>query len=232
MHTYFYIFTILLIFTIFIYLFSERKPYPFIGLAPLYEQLIELENSKSIVNNTTVSPVASNVTTPVEQSPAYCHVIEPSKIWQLLPPFGDLLYQCEVLNKSLKNQNKKTVSTGQFISHKALEIIFDKPFISNLRADFLKSPRSGYNLELDGFNNDLLLAFEYNGYQHYNYPNRYHKNYKDFINQIENDRYKKRICPHLGITLLIIPYTIKDEDIPIYITNLLPPEYNKYRLDL
>lgn len=231
MHTYFYIFTILLIFTILIYIFSERKPYRFIGLAPLEQQFMELD-SKKVVNDATVSPVASTTTTPIDQSPAYCHVIEPSKIWELLPTFGDLLYQCEQLNASFKAQNKKTISSGQFICHKTLEAIFGRPFIANLRADFLKSTKTKCNLELDGFNQDLMLAFEYNGYQHYNYPNRYHKNYKEFTNQIENDRYKKRMCPYLGITLLIIPYTISDEDIPLYIANLLPPEYNQYRLDL
>ena len=71
----------------------------------------------------------------------------------------------------------------------------------NRRPKFLKG------LELDGYNADLKIAFEYNGIQHYEYyPDFFHKNgIEVFHQQQERDAQKKLICEKRGITLLIIP---------------------------
>ena len=49
-------------------------------------------------------------------------------------------------------------------------------------------------LELDGYNHKLRLAFEYNGYQHYDYPNVFHKTREEFYKQRERDRLKAELC--------------------------------------
>ena len=46
-----------------------------------------------------------------------------------------------------------------------LENLFKSPFIS-IRPDFLKYPKTGKNLELDMYNEDLKLALEYDGVHH------------------------------------------------------------------
>ncbi len=72
-------------------------------------------------------------------------------------------------------------------------------------------------LELDGYNKNLKLAFEYNGIQHYSeHKNHFHKKDGALDAQIKRDQLKIKECQDLNITLIIIPYiynkfeTIKD----------------------
>lgn len=63
-------------------------------------------------------------------------------------------------------------------------------------------------IELDGYCKSLDLAFEYNGYQHYVFPNKFHKrSRKKFDAQVERDKRKVAYCEAHGITLIVIPYT-------------------------
>lgn len=62
-------------------------------------------------------------------------------------------------------------------------------------------------LELDGYCKELNLAFEYNGQQHYEYIEFFHRGDNDnFIIQVENDIKKRRILKEKGIYLIDIPY--------------------------
>ena len=88
------------------------------------------------------------------------------------------------------------------------------------------NPETGKNLELDGYNSDLKLAFEYNGIQHYVYPNRFHKTVKEFEDQVRRDVFKKDACSLSGIYLIVIPYNIPYTDIPKYIEYYLPENAN------
>ena len=75
-----------------------------------------------------------------------------------------------------------------------------EPF-PNTRPKFLEG------LELDGYNKELNIAFEYNGKQHYEYLPHFHRNGEDdFEEQKERDRKKYRICREKKINLIIIPY--------------------------
>ena len=69
----------------------------------------------------------------------------------------------------------------------------------------------GWPLELDGYNEDLQLAFEYNGEQHY------HSNHYWNLQRLEHhtpvgiaDAWKAKICRDLGVKLLIVPYWVSD----------------------
>lgn len=97
-----------------------------------------------------------------------------------------------------------------------LEEYFDDYFPS-CRPKFLKNPKTGRPLELDGYNARLNLAFEYNGRQHSEYPNNFHKTREEFDNQVERDLYKYSRCKELGIDLILIPYTVKEDDLKSYI---------------
>jgi hypothetical protein len=126
---------------------------------------------------------------------------------------------------------KRAPSIGENICRITLEAIFGRKF-PTVHPDFLRSTRSGICLELDGYCEPLALAFEYNGEQHYSFPNGFHANQYKFMVQVQNDRFKRAVCRRVGITLVVIPYTIAAEIIPEYIANLLPPEYEPFRLDL
>lgn len=87
------------------------------------------------------------------------------------------------------------------ICRETFEKIFDAKF-DKIRPKFLQG------LELDGYNSDLKLAFEYNGKQHYDFTPHYHRNgISDFINQQERDQKKYNICKEHNIKLVIIPHT-------------------------
>ena len=61
-------------------------------------------------------------------------------------------------------------------------------------------------LELDAYFPSRKLAFEYNGQQHYEFPNFFHKLEEDFLNQQKRDAEKQRLCVELGIKLIIVRY--------------------------
>lgn len=73
-------------------------------------------------------------------------------------------------------------------------------------------------LQLDGYNEELMLAFEYNGEQHYEYIPFFHNNdIRRFKKQQERDLRKIELCKNNNIFLIIIPYWIEDKE--TYITN-------------
>ncbi len=82
--------------------------------------------------------------------------------------------------------------------------IFEEHFqakFPNVRPDFLEG------LELDGYNEELNTAFEYNGRQHYQYNEHFHRGDPEiFEAQKERDRKKYQICAERDIKLIIIPY--------------------------
>jgi len=93
-----------------------------------------------------------------------------------------------------------------------------------VRPDFLKNAETGYNLELDGFNENLKLAFEYNGIQHYQFKKPFHKTEDDFKKQREHDEFKYKRCIEMGITLISVPYKFncyKPEELEIFIKDKL-----------
>ena len=72
-------------------------------------------------------------------------------------------------------------------------------------------------MEIDCFNEKLRLGCEYNGIQHYKYSTYFHKNNEAFMNQKYRDDMKRRMCKDNGITLIEVPYTIKEKDIEQYL---------------
>ena len=54
----------------------------------------------------------------------------------------------------------------------------------------------------------IKLAFEFNGYQHYIWPNIFHKTYEEFIKQKYRDGLKRNLCNENGIILIEFPYNV------------------------
>ena len=80
---------------------------------------------------------------------------------------------------------------------------------------------AGNIMELDGYNEDLKLAFEYNGIQHYKYFPRYHRGVNTLERRVKDDRRKRYLCKKNNVKLIIIPYTIPYYGIELYISNRL-----------
>jgi hypothetical protein len=71
-------------------------------------------------------------------------------------------------------------------------------------------------IEFDGFNEELKIAIEYQGLQHYVYPSFWHKTVEEFHLQQERDVRKREFCKNNNIKLIEIPYT-EEKNIDKYI---------------
>jgi hypothetical protein len=120
----------------------------------------------------------------------------------------------------LRRKSIPRESKGEAECRMVLQQLFNKPF-SKSRPSFLNNPVTGgmYNLELDCYDEELGLAVEYNGVQHYEYSPYFHKNKEAFYNQKYRDDMKRRLCKDNNITLIEVPYNIKTENIRQYIIN-------------
>jgi hypothetical protein len=86
-------------------------------------------------------------------------------------------------------------------------------------------PKFLENLEFDGYNEDLKLAIEYNGEQHYKFSSLFHKkNMEEFKKQKERDIKKGNLCIKNNIHLITIPHWEK-----LNKEKFILEEYNKYR---
>ncbi len=104
--------------------------------------------------------------------------------------------------------------------------VFGVPFQASYKPDWMKNPRTGINLELDCYNDDMKIAIEYNGIHHYQYPNWTTKKYKtgkdEFAKQVQRDLLKPELCDEQGVWLITIPYTVKRADYEKYIEYYSP----------
>ena len=96
------------------------------------------------------------------------------------------------------------------ICRKYFETIFNVKFEKN-RPKWLLNDR-GNQMELDGYNDYLKIAFEYNGIQHYKNHSVFHK--KGTLNQrIQDDKLKNELCILNGVKLFVIPFTVPTKEI-------------------
>ena len=106
-----------------------------------------------------------------------------------------------------------------------MERIYGVPF-GKANPNFLVNPETGRKLELDVYNSDYKIAVEYNGEQHYVFPNHWHGKTEEgrlkFNAQLRRDDLKKRLCAKNGVYLINVPYTVPYNKIAKYIASKLP----------
>jgi len=83
---------------------------------------------------------------------------------------------------------------------------------------WLINPKTGNRLQLDGYNEELGVAFEYQGYQHFEQA-YYDKDEKALQERKFRDKIKKKLCKKYGVKLLCPTYKMKQEDFESYITD-------------
>ena len=91
-------------------------------------------------------------------------------------------------------------SMGEEITRKIFEYLFDKPFPKK-RPKWLIGPKGG-RMELDGYNEELGIAFEYQGQQHYKHVSRF----PNFEDTKKRDKLKKELCKRNNLQLFEIKY--------------------------
>ena len=132
-------------------------------------------------------------------------------------------YQDEIFKSNKYSNLYKTLNKTfkcEELCRNTLEEIYKVPF-PKVRPDWLKNPETGRNLELDCYNEDLGLALEYNGSQHYSENSVWNADYNQFTKQKERDELKMKLCKDNNIKLIVVPYTISPDNIPEFIKNEL-----------
>ncbi len=71
---------------------------------------------------------------------------------------------------------------------------------------FIKTRRILNGYEIDCYNEELHIAVEYNGIQHYKYDKFFHKSIEEFNHQVNKDQLKRELCIEKKILLVEIPY--------------------------
>ena len=105
-----------------------------------------------------------------------------------------------------------------------VQTITNKKFIK-IRPNWLKNNEEN-NLELDMYCEELQLAIEYNGIQHYEFKKFFHKDETNFQKRLADDKLKAWLCVKNEIDLIIVPYNIKD------IKKYIVDELNKRSIQL
>lgn len=101
-------------------------------------------------------------------------------------------------------------SRGEQECQRVLKKIYPSLTFVKVRPSFLRNPQTGRCLELDLYNEDLRLAIEYNGIQHYKYTCKFHSKPEDFEQQKKRDLLKTRLCAEHKICLITIRYDEPD----------------------
>jgi len=153
--------------------------------------------------------------------------------FSLAYPSKDQDDQDEVISSTFPHPKKKKKKRKNVHEERCREVfqrVFNKPFKS-VRPDWLKNPATKKNLELDGFCSDIKtrigvgLAFEYDGVQHAQYTNHFHKSGEhEFVYQTKKDSWKSAMCKQRGVLLVRIPHTVPFDDLERYIRNKLRNE--------
>lgn len=92
-------------------------------------------------------------------------------------------------------------------------ILYEKGYdwqkiIVGYRPKCLKNPKTGRCMEIDAFFPDLNLGIEYNGVQHYKFPNHLHEERKEFEESLERDKLKLKLAREHNIKIISIPYYV------------------------
>lgn len=107
-------------------------------------------------------------------------------------------------------------SKGEEWTRAWFERRYGVPF-AKARPTCLTNPKTKKCLELDGYNETLKIAFEYNGGQHYRRVAKFQPKEQDFLDQVERDHQKLLLCQKAGIALFVVPDLDSEEKVKTFL---------------
>lgn len=107
------------------------------------------------------------------------------------------------------NCPQKFHRTEEHFARSVFEKLFDAPF-PPARPKWLRGRNKKSLLELDGYNEQLQIAFEYQGPQHYMIIPPCVKTNDELAVLKRRDAKKRIMCYRRGVTLIVIPYYKRD----------------------
>ncbi len=134
-------------------------------------------------------------------------------------------HESEVLASSLRQYGITCLECNMSLCERTCRKIFEHLFQKSFpKSRHLKNPETNKGIELDGYNKELNIAFEYNGAQHYKQV-KYWQTEEEFEYRQKVDKIKEELCKQEEINLIVIPYTVKYEDLYTFVVDKFP-EYN------
>ena len=100
------------------------------------------------------------------------------------------------------------IRTHERYTKACIEILTNKIF-TKIHPKWLIN-KEGNLLELDMYNDELKLAIEYNGIQHYNFIEYFHKTKESFLKRKKDDEIKIELCKKNNVKLIVVPYYTKN----------------------
>lgn len=125
--------------------------------------------------------------------------------------WSDVQFKMRWCPKCSKNKNIGEELTRQMLEH-ALQMPMPTRHIKELKG-----------LELDGYNDEKRIAFEYQGFQHSQKTAFFHSSDSEFESQLERDKLKREICLENNICLLEVEqfHHISRKSIPKFYDQVL-----------
>ena len=152
-----------------------------------------------------------------------------------IPPLNEIEEEYKILKKEniklisqIKYRDKKIeeikeikvkekISNGEKTVNEILVELFSGYKFTKVRPSWLKNDITGKNLELDFYCEELKLAIEFQGQQHYDHTPYFHgegeTGDKNYASRLQRDFDKKKICKGHDITLIEIKYDENKEEI-------------------
>jgi len=104
------------------------------------------------------------------------------------------------------------------VCRELMERVFGKRFVK-IRLPWMVNSR-GNVMESDGFCQELGLAFEHHGEQHYEFTSHYQETEAEFRQRQTDDDCKRHSCASNGVALFEIPFYVKLEDLEGFIHDI------------
>lgn len=128
-------------------------------------------------------------------------------------------HEWEASLRNVKHNKSWCPVCGTGVSERICRGIFEALFqvsFPKARPDWLKNDRGNW-MELDGYSEDIGIAFEYHGIQHYAFKSFFHNEEDFWVQRQQDDRRRAELCRTKSIRLFEIPYTIYHEDIESFV---------------
>lgn len=194
---------------------------------PSQNKNVVIDNTPIIPAQFTVSNTSENTICLQDQNNASPEISSSSHPTIIQPPLPQLPRPQLSNQKPIQRGRRgRFISRGERLCCETMEKIYGVPFVSTW-PDWLRNPETGEKLELDCYNDELKIAVEYNGEQHYKWPNFTNQSYQHFINQVRRDTLKLDLCDKNGVYLIVVPYNVPYGNIPSFITSHLPETIRK-----
>lgn len=128
-------------------------------------------------------------------------------------------HEWEASLRNVKHNNSWCPICGAGVSERICRAVFEAIFgtlFPKARPEWLRNERGNW-MELDGYAEELGLAFEYHGVQHFKPIGFFHASDEAFLLRQRDDRKRAAMCREKGINLIEVPYMIPHDEIESFI---------------